>query len=75
MGGNYAGGFLATKTAKELSANEALYLDAATRTYLEEAGSANIVISLSGNFVSLRLFPLRFCLSITRRSVMQIAER
>ena len=73
VGGNYAGGFLATKTAKELGANEALYLDAATRTYLEEAGSANIVISLSGNRLITPLFPA-ILPSITRRSVMQIAK-
>ena len=73
VGGNYAGGFVATKNAKELGANEALYLDAATRTYLEEAGSANIVISQSGNRLitpkSDAILP-----SITRRSVMQIAK-
>jgi len=73
VGGNYAGGFIATKIAKELGANEALYLDSATRTYLEEAGSANIIISLSDDRLITPLSPA-ILPSITRRSVMQIAK-
>lgn len=71
-GANYPGGLYATRKAKELGANEALYLDAAEHRYLEEAGSANIVISQAGNKLitpkSAAILP-----SVTRRSIMTIA--
>jgi branched-chain amino acid aminotransferase len=72
-GANYPGGLYATRKAQELGANEALYLDAAQRRYIEEAGSANIIISLAGNKLitpkSAAILP-----SITRRSIMDIAR-
>ena len=40
------GGLLATKRAQELGANEALYLDSKERRFIDEAGSANIVVVL-----------------------------
>lgn len=74
VGANYAGGLLATRKAQELGANEALYLDAAEGKYIDEAGSANIVISMAdGSLVtpaSNAILP-----SITRRSLMDIAEK
>jgi len=73
-GANYPGGLYATRKAKELGANEALYLDAAEHRYLEEAGSANIIISQAGNKLitpkSAAILP-----SVTRRSIMSIAEQ
>ena len=72
-GANYPGGLYATRKAQELGADEALYLDAAENRYLEEAGSANIIISLADNKLitpeSAAILP-----SITRRSLMNIAE-
>jgi branched-chain amino acid aminotransferase len=72
-GANYPGGLYATRKAQELGANEALYLDAAERRYIEEAGSANIVISTTTNKLitpkSAAILP-----SITRRSIMDIAR-
>jgi branched-chain amino acid aminotransferase len=72
-GANYAGGLLSTKTAQQLGANEALYLDSAERKYLDEAGSANILLSMKGNrFVTPKsdaILP-----SVTRRSIMKLAE-
>ena len=72
-GANYPGGLYATSKAQELGANEALYLDAAERRYIEEAGSANIVISTTDNKVitpkSAAILP-----SITRLSIMDIAR-
>ncbi|MAM70611.1 MAG: branched chain amino acid aminotransferase [Gammaproteobacteria bacterium] len=71
-GANYPGGLYATRKAKELGANEALYLDAAEHRYLEEAGSANILVSMAGNKLvtpkSAAILP-----SVTRRSIMTIA--
>ncbi|MCP5346080.1 MAG: branched-chain amino acid aminotransferase [Pseudomonadales bacterium] len=73
VGANYAGGLLATREAQAQGANEALFLDAAERRYIDEAGSANIVIAMTGNrFVTPRsdaVLP-----SVTRRSLMVLAE-
>jgi branched-chain amino acid aminotransferase len=73
-GANYPVGLYATKKAKELGANEALYLDSAEHRYLEEAGSANIIIAQADNKLitpkSDAILP-----SITRRSIMAIAEQ
>ncbi len=73
VGANYAGGLMATRMAKDLGASEALYLDAAEGRFIDEAGSANIIISMKdGTLVtpaSHAILP-----SITRRSLMTIAE-
>jgi branched-chain amino acid aminotransferase len=72
-GANYPGGLYATRKAQELGAYEALYLDAAEHRYIEEAGSANVIIALDGNRLvtpkSRAILP-----SITRRSLMDIAK-
>ena len=72
-GANYPGGLYATRKAQELGANEALYLDAGERRYIEEAGSANIIICTTDNKLitpqSAAILP-----SITRRSIMDIAR-
>ncbi len=73
-GANYPAGLYATKKAKELGANEALYLDAAEHRYLEEAGSANIIISLAGNKLITPKSPA-ILPSVTRRSIMTLAEQ
>lgn len=74
VGANYAGGLLATKKAQALGANEALYLDPKERRYLEEAGSANIVLKYKGNKFatpkSSSILP-----SVTRRSIVSLAEQ
>ncbi len=74
IGANYAGGLLATRQAQELGANEALFLDARERRYIDEAGSANIVVAMTGGrFVtpgSNAVLP-----SVTRRSIMTLAEK
>ena len=71
-GANYAGGLMATLKAQELGANEALYLDSAEHRYIDEAGSANIIVAMEdGTLItpaSNAILP-----SITRRSVMEIA--
>jgi len=71
-GANYAGGLAATRKAQELGANEALYLDSAEHRYIDEAGSANIIIVMKdGRLVtpaSSAILP-----SITRRSLMELA--
>ena len=73
-GANYAGGLVATRKAQELGANEALYLDSAEHRYIDEAGSANIIIVMKdGRLVtpaSSAILP-----SITRRSLMELATK
>ncbi len=73
-GANYAGGLLVSKKAQEAGANEALYLDAAQHRYLEEAGSANIILTFPDKLLvtprSDAILP-----SITRRSILEIAEK
>jgi branched-chain amino acid aminotransferase len=73
-GANYAGGLLATKQAQALGANEALYLDSREERFIDEAGSANIVIVMKDGSVatpkSEAILP-----SITRRSIMTLAEK
>ena len=72
VGANYAGGLLATREAQRQGASEALYLDAAENRYIDEAGSANILVVLrDGSLVTPRsaaILP-----SVTRRSLMQLA--
>jgi len=72
-GANYPGGLYATRKAQELGANEALYLDSAERRYIDEAGSANIIIFNKENKLispkSSAILP-----SITRRSLMTLAR-
>ncbi len=73
VGANYAGGLLATREAQARGADEALYLDAAQRRFIDEAGSANILVSMSGRRLvtpkSDAVLP-----SVTRRSLMILAE-
>ncbi len=72
IGANYAGGLFATQSAQRQGANEALYLDATEQRYIDEAGSANILVVLrDGSLVtpaSAAVLP-----SVTRRSIMRLA--
>lgn len=43
-GANYAGALLASATAREQGADEALFLDSRQNRYIDEAGSSNILI-------------------------------
>lgn len=72
-GANYAAGLLATKDAVALGADEALYLDSRERRFIDEAGSANILVLMDDDKLvtpaSSAILP-----SITRRSIMSLAE-
>ncbi len=72
VGANYAGGLLATREAQRRGASEALYLDAAEKRYIDEAGSANILaVVRDGSLITPRsaaVLP-----SVTRRSIMRLA--
>ena len=64
---------MATLNAQGIGANEALYLDSANNKFIDEAGSANIVIFTKDEKLitpsSDAILP-----SITRRSIMELAE-
>lgn len=70
---NYAMSLYAIADAHEQGYDENLYLDSATRTYVEETGGANVIfITKEGGLVtpkSSTILP-----SITRRSLLYVAE-
>lgn len=74
IGGNYAASLRPRTLAREAGYADCLYLDAKTRTYIDELSGANFFgITRDNIFVtpaSSSILP-----SITRRSVMEIAEK
>lgn len=76
VGGNYAGGMMATQEAKAAGYDEALYLDPLEHRYLEEAGSANVFGIISGTGKARLVVPVSPSIlpSVTMRSVAQLAE-
>ncbi|MGL5646299.1 MAG: branched-chain amino acid aminotransferase [Clostridium sp.] len=73
VGGNYAGSLLAQKKAKENGFADAIFLDPATHTKIEEVGSANFFgITKDNKFIT----PLSPSIlpSITKYSLLEIAK-
>jgi branched-chain amino acid aminotransferase len=74
VGGNYAGGLRPRELALQAGYDDCLYLDAKTHTYIDELGGTNFYgITRDLMFVtpsSPSILP-----SITRRSVVEIAEK
>lgn len=71
-GANYAGALLASATAREQGADEALFLDSQQNRYIDEAGSSNILIVTEEGLLvpaSPAVLP-----GITKRSAMQVAR-
>ena len=70
---NYAMSLYAIVDAHEQGYDENVYLDSATRTYIEETGGANIIfVTKDGKLITPKsgtILP-----SITRRSLMQVAK-
>lgn len=70
---NYAMSLYPGHVAKEQGYSENMYLDAATRTYVEETGGANFIFVTEDNTIvtpkSDTILP-----SITRRSIMEVAK-
>ncbi|MBN2280718.1 MAG: branched-chain amino acid aminotransferase [Candidatus Marinimicrobia bacterium] len=73
-GGNYSAGMLPVTKARQEGYAEVVYLDAKEHRYFEELGAANIFFILNDNtFVTPKsdaILP-----SVTRRSIMEIAEK
>ncbi len=74
IGGNYAAGMRIRQLTKDAGYDDCLFLDAESRTYIDELGGSNFFgITKEHLFVtpeSPSILP-----SITRRSVMEIAEK
>lgn len=73
VGGNYAGSLIAQKKAKSLGFADAIFLDPATHTKIEEVGSANFFgITKDNKFVT----PLSPSIlpSITKYSLLELAR-
>ena len=72
-GANYASSFLIKKEAQKKGANEVLFLDSKEGKYLDEAGSANIIIYTKDKHL---ITPLSSSIlpSITKKSILQIAK-
>lgn len=72
---NYAMSLYPIVKAHEEGFAENLYLDAATRTYIEETGGANVIlVDKEGNIVIPKSYTDSILPSITRRSIAYVAE-
>lgn len=72
---NYAMSLFAGELAHEEGFSENMYLDARTRTYVEETGGANFIfITKDGKVVTPRSKSDSILPSVTRRSLMVVAE-
>lgn len=72
---NYAMSLHPIVQAHEEGFAENLYLDAGTRTYVEETGGANIIfVDKDGNLVIPRSYTDSILPSVTRRSIAYVAE-
>ena len=72
---NYAMSLHAIVTAHDEGFAENVYLDAQSRTYIEETGGANILfVDENGNLVVPKSFTDSILPSITRRSIVQVAK-
>ena len=72
---NYAMSLHAIVQAHAEGFAENVYLDAQSRTYIEETGGANIIfVDADGNLVVPKSFTNSILPSITRRSIVQVAK-
>lgn len=70
--GNYAGGMLAGKIAKQKGFNEAIFLDAKEDKYIEEVGAANFFCIKGNKLLTPKLGSI--LPGITRDSIMKLAK-
>jgi len=71
--GNYAASFLATEEAFQKGYTQVLWLDACSRSYVEEVGTSNIFF-LFGNVLVTPALGGSILPGVTRRSVLQLAN-
>lgn len=73
VGGNYAAGLLASQEARQKGFAEAIFLDATTRTYIDEVGTSNFFGITADNTL---ITPVSSSIleSITRLSLVEVAQ-
>lgn len=74
VGGNYAASLLPGQEAKERHFADAIYLDPATHTKIEEVGSANLFVITAGGQRFITPSSPSILPSITKYSLLHIAE-
>lgn len=72
-GGNYASSLIAGNKAKKLGFDQVLWLDAKTKTYIEEVGSMNMFVVIDGEVLTASLDGT-ILPGITRSSIIQILK-
>lgn len=72
-GGNYAGGMIAQKEAKEKGYTQVLWLDAIENKYIEEVGTMNIFIQFENEIVTPALGG-SILAGVTRMSVIEVLK-
>jgi len=81
-GGNYAGSFHATVQAEKEGYSQVLWLDGATKQYIEEVGSNNIMFKIGGKIVTPALgdtvlpgITRKSCIEMFKKWGMEVEER
>lgn len=71
-GGNYAAAQRAGMRAEEKGISQVLWLDGATKRYIEEVGSMNVMFKIDGGIVTPSLEGGTVLPGVTRRSIVQL---
>ena len=73
-GGNYAAAQRAGMRAEAQGISQVLWLDGATKTYIEEVGSMNVMFKINGEVVTPTLVTGTVLPGVTRRSIIQLLK-
>jgi len=73
-GGNYAAAQRAGMRAEAQGISQVLWLDGATKTYIEEVGSMNVMFKIRGEVVTPTLETGTVLPGVTRRSIIQLLQ-
>ncbi len=73
-GGNYAAAQRAGMRAEAAGISQVLWLDGATKTYIEEVGSMNVMFKINGEVVTPTLETGTVLPGVTRRSIIQLLK-
>lgn len=72
--GNYAASLYPAKLAQEIGYRQLIWTDAKTHTYIEEAGTMNVVFVINDTVITPSEVDDTILQGITKRSVLQIAK-
>ncbi len=73
-GGNYAAAQRAGERAEKQGISQVLWLDGATKQYIEEVGSMNVMFKINGEIVTPSLETGTVLPGVTRRSIIQMLK-